>query len=107
MWNAVPIFSILAMSAIGSPLERRQFGLDALSNLKSTTLSDIKDKQFECKKAALIFARGTGEPGNMGYVVGPPLATQLKKALNNDVLIQGADYTSEWILSHSRPAVKA
>jgi hypothetical protein len=32
--------------------------------------SDIKAKtgSFECKKSALLFARGTGEPGNMGEI---------------------------------------
>lgn len=58
------------------------------------TSSELKKGDFPCKKAALIFARGTGEPGNMGYVVGPGLGTALKKALNNDVLLQGADYSS-------------
>jgi hypothetical protein len=58
--------------------------------------SELKKGDFTCKKAALIFARGTGEPGNMGYVVGPGLGNGLKKALNNDILIQGADYSSTY-----------
>jgi hypothetical protein len=40
--------------------------------------NDIVNKV--CKKATLIFARGTTEPGNMGLVVGPALVTALKKA---------------------------
>jgi hypothetical protein len=76
------------------------------------SVSDLKKGDFTCKKAALIFARGTGEPGkvveyaedvllitnlgNMGFVVGPGLASGLKKAMNNDILIQGADYSSKY-----------
>jgi Cutinase len=70
--------------------------LEALTNLGMMSVSDLKKGDFTCKKAALIFARGTGEPGNMGYVVGPGLASGLKKAFNNDILIQGADYTSKF-----------
>jgi len=85
-------------------------GLGALSGLLSNvggmSSSDIKGKgEFPCKKAALIFARGTGEPGNMGYVVGPPLATQLKKALGGDILIQGADYSTDFSGSGAREMV--
>lgn len=32
----------------------------------------------------LIFARGTGEMGTMGTVIGPPLATALASALGDD-----------------------
>jgi hypothetical protein len=67
----------------------------ALTNLGMMSVSDIKKGDFTCKKAALLFARGTGEPGNMGYVVGPGLASGLKKGLNGDVLIQGVDYSSK------------
>jgi Cutinase len=97
MYSHLALLPFVILLTCASPLERRQFGLDALSNLMSSTTSDIKGKSFQCKKAALIFARGTGEPGNLGYVVGPPLATQLKKSLSNDILIQGADYSSTYI----------
>ncbi|KAF2423509.1 alpha/beta-hydrolase, partial [Tothia fuscella] len=65
------------------------------------TSSDIKNGNFDCKKAALIFARGTGEPGNMGYVVGPGLGSSLKKAMNGDVLLQGADYSNIWMFANA------
>jgi cutinase len=68
-----------------------------LANIMGSSQSEIKPGNFQCKKAALIFARGTGEPGNLGYVVGPPLASSLKKALNGDILIQGADYTTNFM----------
>jgi hypothetical protein len=57
---------------------------------------ELKQGNFQCKYAALIFARGTGEPGNLGSVVGPGLATKLKAAMNGDVLVQGADYTTNF-----------
>lgn len=63
----------------------------------------VKGGEFPCKKACLIFARGTGEAGNMGYVVGPGLGTQLKKAMNGDILLQGADYSSKMI--HETPMI--
>jgi cutinase len=44
-----------------------------------------------CAPITLIFARGTGEPGNMGEIVGPPLATAMKQAFGN-VAIQGCNY---------------
>jgi len=68
----------------------------ALGNLGMMSSSDVKGKEFACKKAALLFARGTGEPGNMGYVVGPGLGTSLKKQLNGDILIQGVDYSTDF-----------
>jgi len=77
-----------------------------LSNIMGSTQSEIKSGSFQCKKAALIFARGTGEPGNMGYVVGPPLAAKLKQELNNDILIQGADYSTNFMGGGAKEMVK-
>lgn len=40
-----------------------------------------------------IFARGTGEMGNMGTVVGPPTASAMQEILGaNGVSVQGVDY---------------
>ncbi|TLD27387.1 carbohydrate esterase family 5 protein [Venturia nashicola] len=66
-------------------------GLDGMMSA-----SDVKKGDFSCKKAALLFARGTGEPGNMGFVVGPGLGSGMKKAMNGDVLIQGVDYSTNF-----------
>ncbi|RDI78806.1 hypothetical protein Vi05172_g11125 [Venturia inaequalis] len=71
-------------------------GLEALGSLGMMSSSDVKKGDFSCKKAALLFARGTGEPANMGYVVGPGLGTGLKKALGGDILIQGVDYSTNF-----------
>jgi cutinase len=70
-------------------------GSNPLTNILSSTISEMKGEAYTCKSAALLFARGTGEPGNMGYVVGPPLAMALRKeAIGKDLLIQGVDYST-------------
>lgn len=45
-----------------------------------------------CKALTLIFARGTGELGNMGTVAGPPLAEKLQSLTDNKVTVQGVNY---------------
>lgn len=48
-----------------------------------------------CKEYTLIFARGTTELGNMGSVIGPPLATQLNSLTGDKVTVQGVDYPAD------------
>lgn len=48
-----------------------------------------------CKEYTFIFARGTGETGNMGTVVGPPLAKQLNSLTGDKVTVQGVDYPAD------------
>jgi hypothetical protein len=62
-----------------------------LGGFGKSTQNDMNG-DFSCKKIALLFARGTLEPGNMGYMVGPPLASALKQAYPNEVLIKGINY---------------
>jgi len=46
-----------------------------------------------CRDVTFIFARGTGEPGTMGAVIGGPTASNLIKILGaNKVSVQGVDY---------------
>jgi cutinase len=45
-----------------------------------------------CKEFTYIFARGTTEPGNMGLVIGPPLATKLRSLTGDKVTVQGVTY---------------
>ncbi|KAK2757012.1 hypothetical protein FQN54_004981 [Arachnomyces sp. PD_36] len=45
-----------------------------------------------CQPLTFIFARGTTEMGNMGSVVGPPVASALRSSLNDKVTVQGVDY---------------
>lgn len=59
--------------------------------LAAITQNDIVDAV--CKDYTLLFARGTTEQGNMGTLVGPPLAGALGKAVGEHRLaVQGVDY---------------
>ena len=60
----------------------------------SSTSNDLVNGA--CKQVTFIFARGTSEAGNMGSVVGPPLADALKSAFGDDnVAVQGVDYAAD------------
>ncbi|KAJ5412222.1 uncharacterized protein N7487_006581 [Penicillium crustosum] len=48
-----------------------------------------------CKEYTFIFARGTTEIGNMGTVIGPPLAKQLNSLTGDKVTVQGVDYPAD------------
>jgi cutinase len=44
----------------------------------------------------IIFARGTGEMGNVGTVSGPPMFKAIRQKLGNDrVTVQGVDYAAD------------
>ncbi|KAM5443500.1 putative cutinase [Microsporum ferrugineum] len=45
-----------------------------------------------CQPLTMIFARGTNEGGNMGKVIGRPLAAALRAQTGNKVIIQGVNY---------------
>lgn len=45
-----------------------------------------------CKGATFIWARGTMEPGNMGWIIGNYLTPLLKSGLKNDIAVQGVKY---------------
>jgi cutinase len=52
----------------------------------------VTDKNC-CTDLTVIFARGTGELGNVGTVTGPPMFKALRSKLGaNNVTIQGVDY---------------
>jgi cutinase len=55
------------------------------------TASDVENGV--CKPMTLIFARGTTEQGNMGSIVGPPLADAMIALMGADqVAVQGVNY---------------
>ncbi|KIW05457.1 uncharacterized protein PV09_03346 [Verruconis gallopava] len=59
-----------------------------------STASDVENGV--CRPITLIFARGTTEPGNMGTVVGPPLADGMIQAFGaNNVAVQGVNYPAD------------
>jgi cutinase len=58
------------------------------------TENGVVDKNC-CTEMTVIFARGTGEPGNCGVVSGPPMFKAIRSKLGNDrVTIQGVDYAA-------------
>jgi cutinase len=76
-------------SGISSLKAKRQ----SLLGSGSTTSNDVTDNSG-CKELTFIFARGSDEMGNMGSVVGPPVATQLKSLTGDKVSVQGVTYAA-------------
>lgn len=59
----------------------------------STTENELTDGA--CKDVIFIFARGSTEVGNMGIIVGPGVADQLKERLGSTrVAVQGVNYAA-------------
>ncbi|KAJ5726641.1 cutinase-domain-containing protein [Penicillium malachiteum] len=70
-------------------------GSSGLSGFKRQLTGSTKNGVTDntgCEELTLIFARGTDELGNMGTVVGPPLATALASLTKNNVTVQGVNY---------------
>ncbi|KAK5056832.1 hypothetical protein LTR84_012364 [Exophiala bonariae] len=77
------ILSLLVALVAASPIDKRQ----------TIRLNANEFVNGGCRDTILFFARGTTEGGNMGSVVGPPLANGLKDALGDaNVAVQGIDY---------------
>ncbi|EAW13484.1 cutinase family protein [Aspergillus clavatus NRRL 1] len=74
----VSALATLAMAAPAPTLEARQ------------SLSSNELENGPCRDVTFIFARGSTEQGNMGFIVGPPTCTALKLKLGSDkVACQG------------------
>lgn len=59
-----------------------------------------------CTPLTVIFARGTGEAGNVGSVAGPPMFTALRQALGQDkVTVQGVNYPASAAVSVYPPII--
>jgi cutinase len=83
----------LSDSTSGSGISSLLGGLSKRQLTGSITANDVTDKA-SCKELTFIFARGSDEMGNMGSVVGPPVATQLKSLTGNKVNVQGVTYAA-------------
>ncbi|KAF1952707.1 cutinase-domain-containing protein [Byssothecium circinans] len=60
-----------------------------------STENGVADKNC-CTDLTIIFARGTGEPGNVGIIAGPKMFSSLRSSLGADrVTIQGVDYPAD------------
>ncbi|KAL4961625.1 cutinase-domain-containing protein [Aspergillus stella-maris] len=83
------LLAALATLAVANPLPQPDVdGTMTLERRQSMTSNDLEDGK--CADVAFIFARGSTETGNMGFVVGPGVCSNLKKDIGSDkVLCQG------------------
>ncbi|KAE9575391.1 putative cutinase 1 [Colletotrichum fructicola] len=78
---------VLATTVLALPTEdKRQLGT------VGSTANEFKTGG--CKDIIFVWARGSTEIGNMGTVVGPPVANRLKSAFSGQVAVQGVDYAA-------------
>jgi len=77
---------LLAASPIAVPILPRQ-GSDTRNDLTNGT---------PCKALTILFARGTGETGNVGALTGPPFFSAVAAKIGtSNVAVQGIDYPAD------------
>jgi len=86
MFLSSAIILALASQALASPVRPRQsFTGDTENGLSGP-----------CKAYTVIFARGTGETGNVGTLVGPPFFQALASRIGSgNLAVQGVDYPAD------------
>ncbi|KAK2810822.1 hypothetical protein FQN50_002645 [Emmonsiellopsis sp. PD_5] len=97
--NPITVVAGLAISVTALPVEpvRGPNGITSiearedLPGLSGSTENGIKENDG-CHPLTLIFARGTAELGNMGSIIGPSLAQELRNLLDGKITIQGVKY---------------
>ena len=105
MFFSSTISLMLAASAIAVPSPNLPTKRSAQSSFPgfpssgSSTANDVTNKAA-CKDITVIFARGTGEPGNIGSVIGPPLLKALQSKVGTaKVAFQGVPYAANAAVS--------
>lgn len=83
------ILTLLAALTFGRPILRRN-----TSYSSGDTASDVENGV--CAPITVIFARGTGEAGNIGALLGPQLFQKIISDLNGNVALQGVNYPADW-----------
>ncbi|KAL4940169.1 cutinase 3 [Aspergillus oleicola] len=83
------LVAALATLAVANPLPQPDAdGSMTLERRQSMNSNDLEDGK--CADVAFIFARGSTETGNMGFVVGPGVCSALKRDIGSDkVVCQG------------------
>ncbi|KAL2832547.1 putative cutinase [Aspergillus cavernicola] len=82
------LVAALAALAIASPVPNPDIEVNSLESRQSDTSNDLENG--DCKPVSFIFARGSTETGNMGFIVGPGVCSGLKSRLGADnVACQG------------------
>lgn len=75
-----------------SELQRR------ITDLTATTQNDVVNNSSPpvCRALTIIFARGTGAPGNVGDVLGPALFTEISRIVGglSAFAVQGVTYSA-------------
>ncbi|CAI7639601.1 unnamed protein product [Penicillium discolor] len=91
--SLIPGLSGSGSSSDSSSLLGRQLSIPGLDSGSSSETGVTQNSG--CKEYTFIFARGTTEIGNMGTVIGPPLAKELNSLTGNKVTVQGVDYPAD------------
>lgn len=83
LWGLINVNNITTTAHAGN--------FNGTSNVLSMINGNVRGKT--CPDMAVIFARGTKEPGNMGFLAGPPFVTALQNYANGSSLaVQGVSY---------------
>ncbi|KAH9900300.1 cutinase-domain-containing protein [Xylariomycetidae sp. FL2044] len=83
--------AVATPTSAASSLQKRQFWMGG------TTTGQTANEytQYGCRDVIFIFARGSGEPGNLGYEVGPGVSNGLKSQYgDSNVATEGVDYAA-------------
>jgi len=68
----------------------------AIASLASVAVAQSSLTEYSkggCKDVVFIFARGSTEPGNVGFIIGPPLFKELRKLVPS-LAIEGVPYAA-------------
>lgn len=84
------LLALLSSTSLALPNPQPQFSFPG-----GTGGSTRNDLSGVCKPITVIYARGTGESGNVGSVAGPPFFSALDSAFGaGNVAVQGVDYAA-------------
>jgi cutinase len=91
--------SIMVLTELVTTLKKGQInqnGLATLMHMNTTAngTTSAAAANTSCPSMAVLFARGTKEPGNVGFLAGPPFFTALQNYMNGtaNIAVQGVDY---------------
>lgn len=84
----------LATAAPSQPISSRTTTSGTTTWTTGDTASDVENGV--CAPITVIFARGSGEKGNIGKRVGPYLFSALVKQHGTNIALQGVDYNATW-----------
>ena len=85
------LICLLTPLSLAAPIEERQSGTTTYTS--GSSANDVTNGV--CAPLTVIFARGTGEAGNIGSIIGPPLFRSLSSKLSRRVALQGVNYPAD------------